>query len=365
MPSVATVCSSAAYSLTQLAMGLVLASLGPVMLALTAQASASIEELAVIFSARAIGHVGGCIVGGWLLDRLKGWGHRLMVASLLALAAGTALQPSARSVAALACLTALQGLGMGFLDPCCNVLMLWLHGSGSAPWMQAMHCCFGVGALLSPLLVRAAQASSTTVSYHSAFYAISGFMLVAALPFLLLPPPPPPPPRAAPQDAATGVCCTQRSCTALKLLITDAAILITIVSAILGIYVGAEVSYGAYVLVYANQRLGVDEGDGQYITAVFWGSLALGRLAAMCFAVRVSSTRIMWIVFIGCVACALVLFALPSQRALWAASALLGALMAPTFPTLYTLAGSFMPVSGRVATVFVIGASAGVIDFFF
>ena len=83
MPSVSAVCASAAYSATQLAMGLVLASLGPVMLAFTAQTAASIEQLAVIFSARAIGHVGGCIVGGWLLDKLPGGGHRLMVASLL------------------------------------------------------------------------------------------------------------------------------------------------------------------------------------------------------------------------------------------------------------------------------------------
>jgi hypothetical protein len=66
------------------------------MLAFTAQTVASIELLAVIFSARAIGHIGSCIVGGWLLDKLLGGGHRLMVASLLALAIGTALQPFGR-----------------------------------------------------------------------------------------------------------------------------------------------------------------------------------------------------------------------------------------------------------------------------
>ena len=44
-------------------MGLVLASLGPVMLALTAQTSSSLEQLSVIFSARAVGHVAGCVVG--------------------------------------------------------------------------------------------------------------------------------------------------------------------------------------------------------------------------------------------------------------------------------------------------------------
>ena len=353
MPSAAAVCCSAAYSMTQLAMGLVLASLGPVMLALSSQTSASLDQLAVIFSARALGHVAGCIVGGWMLDKLQAGGHRLMVASLAALAAGTALQPLAHSVAALACLTALQGVAMGFLDPCCNVLLLWLHGGGSAPWMQAMHCCFGVGALLSPLLVRAAQTSSPAATYHVAFYCISAFLLVAALPFLLLPPPPPPQ-RTAPPDAQTDGCCSRNPCHTLRLLLTDAALLVAIIALILGRYVGAEVSFGAYVLLYANQRLAVAEADGQYMTALFWGSLALGRLAAVCAAARLPPARMMWLVFAGCVACALLLLALPTVQALWTASAALGALMAPTFPTLYTLAGSYRPVSGRVATAFVL-----------
>jgi MFS transporter, FHS family, Na+ dependent glucose transporter 1 len=360
MPSAAAVCTSAAYSATQLAMGLVLASLGPVMLALTAQTAASVDELAVIFSARALGHVGGCIIGGWLLDKLRGGGHRLMVASLLALSACTALQPMTRSVGALACLTALQGVGMGFLDPCCNVLLLWLHGSRSAPWMQAMHCCFGVGALLSPLLVRAAQAASATRSYHSAFYGIAGFLLAAALPFLLLPSPPPPAHRVSPASAIWRGCCSRSLRDVLRLLLADAALLVTLVATILGIYVGAEVSYGAYVLVYAHQELDISEGNGQFITAVFWGCLALGRLAAMFIAMRMPPVRMLWIAFTGCCACALVLLALPSVRVIWAASAVLGFCMAPVFPTLYSLAGSYMSVSGRVATVFVIGASAGV-----
>jgi FHS family Na+ dependent glucose MFS transporter 1 len=236
------------------------------------------------------------------------------------------------------------------------VLLLALHGMRSGSWMQAMHCCFGVGALLSPLLVRAAQTSSPSATYHLAFYGISSFLLVAALPFLLLPPPQ----RAAPPHAQTDGCFSRHPCHTMPLLLTPAALLVALIALILGIYVGAEVSYGAYILVYAHQRLAVDESDGQYITALFWGSLALGRLAAACAAVRLSPTRMMWLVFVGCVACSLLLLTLPTVPALWAASALLGALMAPTFPTLYTLAGSYMPVSGRVATVFVLGASAGV-----
>jgi hypothetical protein len=54
------------------------------------------------------------------------------------------------------------------------------------------------------------------------------------------------------------------------------------------------------------------------------------------------------------------MLALPSVQVQWVGSGLLGALMAPIFPTLYALAASFMLVSGSAANLFVIGASAGV-----
>jgi FHS family Na+ dependent glucose MFS transporter 1 len=331
------------------------------MLALAAQTNASIQQLAFIFSTRALGHVVGCVVGGWMLDKFRGGGHRLMVASLVLLSAGTALQPSASSVGVLAFLSALQGAGMGFLDPCCNVLLLWLHGSGSAPWMQAMHCCFGIGAFLSPLLVRAAQASSITASYHPSFYAMSAVLIVATVPFLLLPSPTAP---TAPTPTAptTHPSFSRRSCNCLQPLFTDTAVLVALTASILGVYVGAEVSYGAYVLVYAHEQLHVAEGDGQYITALFWGCLALGRLLAVFVTIRITPACMMWIVCFGCVVCAVVLLALPSVHILWVGSAALGAFMAPTFPTLYTLVGSYTTASGRVATVLVMGASAGVCD---
>ena len=47
----------------------------------------------------------------------------------------------------------------------------------------------------------------------------------------------------------------QRCCDVLRMLLTDAALLATLIPFILGIYVGAEVSYGAYVLVYSHARI--------------------------------------------------------------------------------------------------------------
>ena len=67
--------------------------------------------------------------------------------------------------------------------------------------------------------------------------------------------------------------------------------LLFLVALLLGVYVGSEVSFGSYVLVYSHQRLDLDEvhtpinihsrstlsliiyrlqSSGQYLTAVYW-----------------------------------------------------------------------------------------------
>ena len=56
---------------------------------------------------------------------------------------------------------------MGVLDSVGNTLLIYTHGNKVAPFMQAMHFSFGVGALLSPLMVRWAMVSQTTrTNYH-------------------------------------------------------------------------------------------------------------------------------------------------------------------------------------------------------
>jgi MFS family permease len=74
---------------------------------------------------------------------------------------------------------------------------------------------------------------------------------------------------------------------------------------------------------------------------------------------RLSPKQMLCIDFSGCVFWSAVLLAFSSKVVLWLSSALFGLFMASIFPTVLTLAESFMPISGKVATVFVVGASLG------
>ena len=105
---------SIAYFAAFLGVGIVIASLGPVMLALSAQTGAEVDDLAFLFTSRAVGYLLGSIVGGALVDKVPG--HRLMFAGLIANSVATAMFPLLNSIPLLALLSSVQGLTMGFLD---------------------------------------------------------------------------------------------------------------------------------------------------------------------------------------------------------------------------------------------------------
>jgi FHS family Na+ dependent glucose MFS transporter 1 len=280
---------SVSYFLAFGGLGLVIASLGPIMLALSEQVEAELNELAFIFSSRATGYLAGSILGGLLVDRVPG--HRLLFASLCLTAVATALIPLATSVGVLAVLTSMQGLAMGFLDTAGNVLFLWLHGDQNGPWLQAMHCCFAVGAVLSPLFARAAE--DVTGSFHLAFWAFSAILLATGICFLFLPSPKPPQ-EPGPAGAAGFL-------SALRRLSSSNVSLLLVVATMLGVYVGSEVAFGGYVLTYSHLRLEFDEAQGQFLTAVYWGALAGGRFFAIFLSMRMTPRTVLWLDLIGCV----------------------------------------------------------------
>jgi fucose permease len=299
------------------------------------------------------------------------------------------------------------------------VLLLWLHGGQSGPWMQAMvsrfvraailnlfchslmrashmqrvtislqHCCFGIGALVAPLFVRASQGA--TSSFHAAFWVFSFILCCSAVSFLFLPSPSPP--HATSQHDEPGfIAALRRMSRAAKCLLFSVALL-------LGVFVGSEVSFGAYLLVYSHQGLGFDVvpslgpppptlhpcaaelravPDSTLLVlnphpaplrlALHWhshrlsrrGHIALGRFLAVFVSMRLSPKQMLWIDFAGCVFWSALLLAYSSKVVLWLCSAMFGLFMASIFPTVLTLAESFMPISGKVATVFVVGASLG------
>ena len=77
----------------------------------------------------------------------------------------------------LAAVLLILGLGEGALDVGGNTLLVWGYREKVAPYMNALHFFFGVGAFISPIIV--AQAIQATGDIMLAYWALAVLMLPA------------------------------------------------------------------------------------------------------------------------------------------------------------------------------------------
>jgi MFS family permease len=106
------------------AIGMALASLGPVFLELARQTNSTIGETGYLFPGRSVGYLLGSSVGGPLFDKYNG--NRILSGGLFLASAGTALIPVVKHIWLEAIVTAAQGIAMGVLDTGGNVMLIRL-----------------------------------------------------------------------------------------------------------------------------------------------------------------------------------------------------------------------------------------------
>lgn len=141
-----TICLVAAF----FGLGLCIAILGPTLLDLQQRTNTNIKQISTVFTVRSVGYLVGSIVGGVLFNVFN---HSCLVGFFLLLTAiGTALAPWWQQLSKLMACISFVGVSMGLLDTGGNVVCLELWGRQSAPYMQALHFSFGLGAFVAPLV---------------------------------------------------------------------------------------------------------------------------------------------------------------------------------------------------------------------
>jgi MFS transporter, FHS family, Na+ dependent glucose transporter 1 len=116
---------TAAYFAIFASIGLSLASLGPALPYLAERLGRNVDALSLLFSARALGTVGGALVGGTLYDRRPG--HPVVAAVLVILAAAIFVFPQAWLLPLLLLALFVVGTAEGVLNVGINTLVSWEH----------------------------------------------------------------------------------------------------------------------------------------------------------------------------------------------------------------------------------------------
>ena len=326
-----------AYFGVMVGLGLAGAALGPTLPSLAAQTGVTIGAVSVLFSARSLGYLCGSLLSGRLYDHLPG--HPVMAAAALLLSAMLMLVPQVPLFWMLVGIAGGWGLAESGLDVGANTLLIWVHGSAVAPYMNALHFCFGLGAMLSPMIVARMMAASGA---HASAYNV---LAVLVLPVVLLAfVPGPRAPVASAEHAGmprpTG--------------------LLPLIMAFFFLHVAAEASFGGWIYTYALRRGLADEAGAAYLTAAFWAALTAGRLLSILLSARLRPRTLLMGGLAGAIASVAVIAVWPADpAALWLGAAGCGLCIGPMFAATVLLAERRMPISGATTAWFFVGTSCG------
>jgi FHS family Na+ dependent glucose MFS transporter 1 len=319
-------------------LGMALAALGPALPFLARSTGSSLAVISNMFIAQQVAYMLGSYFGGRLYDRLRA--TRLMAAALLLFAPVLALIPLSRSLAMLLPVIALLGLVQGVIDVGGNVLMLRTPEQGRNVRLNALHLSFGVGALLSPLIMAQAMRWSGGISWG--YWALALLSLPAGIWMLSLPGGAGPHAVAASEEGASRPW------------------QVVLLAGFIFLAVAAESGFGSWIYTYALTRKLAGEVGAAYLTSVFWGSFAAGRLASTLLSLRWTPRRLILTSLAGCLAASSALLAWPGQPyAAWICAAAFGLFIGPLFANTFTLARETMDISGRVTGIILAGMSLG------
>src|ERR1043165_626106 len=326
------------YYAAFVALGLSVASFGPTLPGLADQTHARLDEISFLFTARSLGYLLSSLHLGRLFDRRPG--NSVMVFMLLLMASMLALVPLAPVLWILTTVILLLGAAEGALDVGGNTLLVWVHGRKVGPYLNTLHCFFGVGAFLAPVIT--AYALLLTNSLTLVYFVLALLMLPVALVLRRLPSP-------RPQISSQA---NQVGKPNLRFIF--------LIALFFFLYVGAEVSFGGWIYSYAVALNLAGASFAGLLTSVFWGALTIGRLIAVPLTARLRPRTILFSDLMGCLfSLGVILLWSNSLTALSLGTFGLGLSMASIFPTTLALAERRMMNTGRITACLIVGASAG------
>lgn len=318
------------YWSTFLVVGLSLSILGPALTELRDRSGAGIGSIGVLFVGQAVGYVVGSFVGGAFYDRFDG--HRVFAASLILLAVGLLLVPAFSTLPPLFVTFVMIGTGAATADVGGNTLLMWELGPGNGRAMNVLHLCFGVGALLAPLMVY--------IGLDLAVRAAAVFCVAVAVWSFRVPVP-----------QVRGATAEQHADTTWQLL--------ALLATFFFLYVGLEVGFAGWVRTY-GEEVRFTELGATWLTTVFWIGFTVGRVLSSVNGQRFPPKVVLSFACVATVLAAGVLVVGDGRAgAVWVGVALMGLATAPQFPVMLTFLERRIHVTGYATSWFVGAAGLG------
>lgn len=329
----------AGYLSTFIVLGVLLSIGGPALSWLRDTTGVGIATSGLVLSGGSIGYIIASFAAGRPFDR--GGGHRLLFGAFVLGIAAVVVAGWVSSFALVVVMFALIGAAGGVIDVGGNTLVVWCQPSanvGSA--LNALHLCFGIGALITPLLVARSIAWSDSLVWVAAVVALGAVAVVVLLRGT-----------AVPERRATAIDTTGAELSAVPLVL---------VCVFYFLYVGSEVTFLGWAPTFAEvEELGGVNGPGLFAT-MFLAGFTLGRVLGIVLARRLSLVAlVLGSCVLSVVAAVLLVMAGGSGVVVWSSCGLLGAALGPQYPTMMAFADQRLRLSGAATSRMVAASGVG------
>ena len=308
--------------LTFITLGLHEGSLGVAWPSIRDNFNLPLDYLGMILISLTAGVLVSSFNSGWFVARYN-FGSLLVAANLFRAAGlmGYVLAPEWWLVVVSAFLV---GLGSGILDSGMNSYVAARYGAGPLNWL---HACFGIGAMISPLIMTALITNG--LDWRWGFIIIVLVQVSLALYFALK--------RKSwssallYDDVKNGSQERASSTATLGLLAVWLGIIVFFFST------GAEISVGQWSFTLFSEFRGVDIARAGLWVSIFWGSLTFGRVLFGFITDRIGATRLLRLGMIGMLFGILLYWLNPINQVGFIGLALIGLSVAPIFPVMIGL----------------------------
>lgn len=330
------------YYLLFIYLGLSMGAAGPTIPSLATQLGVSIGSMGLLLVIGSIGYTLGTSLSGRIFDRLPA--HPVLGVSLLVCAALTALIPLIPLFWLLAALYFVRGIFDSMAGAGPNTLLVWVHKAKAAPYINALHFFFGLGAFLSPFIFGLLVGFEN--GYRWIFWILSAYAALAGIRLLTLP--------GSPQPEAAKTATTQTPGLKIPYPLVFAA------AFFLFFYVSAELSFGNWIYTYTLSLNLTNAAGAAFLNSGFWFAFTFGRLVSVPLAVRFKPAQMVAFGLGGALLFALIPFLFPhSLSALWVVALGLGLFMAPVWPGGFNLAGQSLVLTATISSIILLGDSLG------
>ncbi len=316
--------SHRAYFGVFLVVGIAFGLIGPSISLLAEQVSTTIASVGLVLVTYGLGYIIGTQVFARGYD--KGFGNRLIGTALFTGSVCLAIVPFVSNRLILALMFLLFGASISTSDVGCNTMIVWELKERVGPRLALMHTMFGVGAILSPLIVRGSDALIGDASLAFWFVAIALCLIAIIVVF-----------HKSPTDPHLETRSSHEKISTRQLAL--------IMMFFLG-YVALEVAFVTWIYTYGI-RTGLSKNEAAILTSTFWVGFMVSRFATVFLARRSHGIMFIQIAALMNIAVCVGLY-FRFDSILLPCVFIYGVAAAPQFPLMFGYIGNRTSLSGKI-----------------